>query len=204
MKNHRLLRQSTTGFTLIETLVVVIMIGVLFAIAAPGWLTFINRQRLGTANERVLQTIRTAQVEAKRTQTYREARFDVASDPPRVAVLPLTTINPTTTGGAAVQTLGRIPDAQVTQWETLGQGEVRSGILTLRTNNTPSNSIIFSPDGAVASRTQALSNPEIADGTPPTPFTVTLALRGAPNVRRCVRVRTLLGAVDQKSDADCP
>ncbi|MBD2035093.1 type II secretion system protein [Leptolyngbya sp. FACHB-321] len=201
MKNHRLLRQSTAGFTLIETLVVVIMIGVLFAIAAPGWLTFINRQRLGTANERILQTLRTAQAEAKRTQTYREARFDVASDPPRVAVLPLTAAAITGTGGAAVQTLGRIPDAQVTQWETLGQGEVRSGILTLRTSHTASNSIIFSPDGAVASTIQATTNPTITDTQP---FTVTLALRGAPSVKRCVSVRTLLGAVNQKSDAACP
>jgi len=200
MKNHRLLRQSTAGFTLIETLVVVIMIGVLFAIAAPGWLTFINRQRLGTANEQVLQAIRTAQVEAKRTQTYREVRFDVTADPPRVAVLPLTP-GTSGTGGATVQTLVRIPNTQVTQWETLGQGEVRSGLLTFRTSNNPNNYIIFSPDGSVASRTQNDTNPDITDATP---FTVTLALRGAPSVRRCVRVRTLLGAVDQQSDAVCP
>jgi prepilin-type N-terminal cleavage/methylation domain-containing protein len=200
MKNHRLLRQSTAGFTLIETLVVVIMIGVLFAIAAPGWLTFINRQRLGTANEQILQTLRTAQVEAKRTQTYREARFDVTADPPRVAVLPLTS-STSGTGGTEVQTLVRISDAQVNQWETLGQGNVRSGILTFKTSNNPNNYIIFSPDGSVTSRTQNTTNPDITDATP---FTVTLALRNAPSVKRCVSIRTLLGAVNQKSDADCP
>jgi prepilin-type N-terminal cleavage/methylation domain-containing protein len=201
MKNHRLLSQSSAGFTLIETLVVVIMIGVLFAIAAPGWLTFINRQRLGTANEQILQTLRTAQAEAKRTQTYREARFDVTADPPRVAVLAL---KPGTAGGndgTAVQTLVPISNAEVNQWETLGQGNVRSGILTFKTSNNPNNYIIFSPDGSVTSRTQNTTNPDITDATP---FTVTLALRNAPSVKRCVSIRTLLGAVNQKSDADCP
>lgn len=203
MKNHRLLRPPTAGFTLIELLVIIIIIGVLFAIAAPGWLAFINRQRLGTANEQVLQTIRTAQIEAKRTRTYREARFDNNSGSPRVAVLPLTS-TPTGTGGSQVLTLVRTTDAQVKTWETLGQGNVKSGILTLTidSDSTPANNsyIIFNPDGVVASsNTQAPGNPTISK-----PFSVTLALTESSSVKRCIRVQTLLGAVNQANDAACP
>jgi type II secretory pathway pseudopilin PulG len=46
-------------------LVIVLLLGILSAIAAPSWLAFINRQRVRTVNDRVLQTLRTAQSEAK-------------------------------------------------------------------------------------------------------------------------------------------
>ncbi|TAG52440.1 MAG: prepilin-type N-terminal cleavage/methylation domain-containing protein, partial [Oscillatoriales cyanobacterium] len=38
-------RKKDAGYTLLELLVVVIMLGILASIAAPGWLGFINRQR---------------------------------------------------------------------------------------------------------------------------------------------------------------
>ena len=44
---------SSSGFTLIEVLVVVIIIGILSAIAAPGWLAFINNRRISTMRGQV-------------------------------------------------------------------------------------------------------------------------------------------------------
>lgn len=38
--------QSKAGYSLIELLAVVVIIGVLAVIAAPGWIAFVNRQRL--------------------------------------------------------------------------------------------------------------------------------------------------------------
>jgi len=67
--------RSTQGFSLLEVLVVVIMIGVLAAIAAPAWLRFTATQRVGSARDELRQGILQAQSRAIAQRS--EWRFSV-------------------------------------------------------------------------------------------------------------------------------
>ncbi|MGC9503459.1 prepilin-type N-terminal cleavage/methylation domain-containing protein [Baaleninema sp.] len=67
--------QGASGFTVVETLVVVTLIGILTAIVAPGWLAFVNRQRLSDANESVYLAFRTAQNRATMQKSIWQVSF---------------------------------------------------------------------------------------------------------------------------------
>lgn len=59
-------RSNNQGFTLIETLTVIIIIGILSAIAAPGLLGMLNRNKVNSALDEVQGALREAQREAMR------------------------------------------------------------------------------------------------------------------------------------------
>ena len=67
--------KQSSGFTLIEVLVTILIVGILSAIAAPSWLGFVARQRLNKANDTVLVTLREAQREAKKTKRAYSVSF---------------------------------------------------------------------------------------------------------------------------------
>lgn len=66
---------STKGFTLLELLVALVMIGVLTAIMAPSWQAFLNRQRLNTAQNQVMEVLKQAQQSAKQQHISYQASF---------------------------------------------------------------------------------------------------------------------------------
>ena len=83
---------STAGFTLLEMLVVIIMAGVLAALVGPGWLGYMNRQRVNRARSDLAQIIRTAQSDAQQKNTTRIVRFSGAAG---VSAEPIVQVNST-------------------------------------------------------------------------------------------------------------
>ncbi|MBO9999146.1 MAG: type II secretion system protein [Cyanobacteria bacterium SID2] len=71
----RLHRTASSGFTLVEGLVVITILGILTAIAAPSWLAFVNQQRLAEANEKIYLTMRDAQTRAIANKNIWQASF---------------------------------------------------------------------------------------------------------------------------------
>ncbi len=67
--------RSHRGYTLVEILVIVVIVGILSAIAAPTWFAFLTRLRLNAAQAQTLSAMREAQVSAKREKRVWEACF---------------------------------------------------------------------------------------------------------------------------------
>ncbi|MEM8502769.1 MAG: prepilin-type N-terminal cleavage/methylation domain-containing protein [Cyanobacteria bacterium P01_D01_bin.1] len=74
------------GFTLIELLVVVVIVGVLGAIAAPGWLGFFTRQKMNAVNSDLASVIKDAQSDAIQQRSRRQVTFSAVGSTPSVTV----------------------------------------------------------------------------------------------------------------------
>lgn len=167
------LEKPNAGFTLIEMIVVVIIIGVLSAIAAPSWLAFLNRQRVSKVNDAVFSALQTAQTEAKRTKlSYGVCFKQDSNDIPRVAVYSI---------GSSPTPCANL---NLSQWKPLAENQdINSKQIALATApNT--NPIVFDYQGTVSLSTgQTL------------PLTVTVAIPPNNSTKRCTVVQTLLGSM---------
>ncbi|MGB3190316.1 MAG: prepilin-type N-terminal cleavage/methylation domain-containing protein, partial [Limnoraphis sp.] len=78
-KHHN--QKTEVGFTIVELMLTVAIMGIFAAIAAPSWDTFVSRQRIRAVNGQVLQTLQTAQAEAKLKKQNYVVEFQEAADP---------------------------------------------------------------------------------------------------------------------------
>lgn len=77
---------NSAGFSLLEMIVVVLIIAILSAIIAPGWLAFVNRQRVAKVSDSVFSAMQEAQREAKRTKYKYSVSFKTENNVPKIAV----------------------------------------------------------------------------------------------------------------------
>lgn len=172
-------RKSIAGFTLIEMLVVIIIVGVLFAISAPSWNALMNRQRINTIREQAVQVIREGQNQARTTRIGRFVVFDGdgTTTPARAAIVPQTE-------GFLVADVTAIKN-----WRTLGDGEVKVGTMEFSANSILSTKqILFDNKGAVDRDWLGASTEKL--------LVVKVKPKGASvETQRCAIVDTLLGAV---------
>jgi prepilin-type N-terminal cleavage/methylation domain-containing protein len=188
---------STAGFTLLEAIIVIVLIAILFAIAAPGWVLFLKRQRVGTVRNQATQVIRQAQAEARKARAPRALQFSYApnsaNDPARATIG--STVPPA--GGGFCPTLA--PGSLNVQ--TLGQGTVSRGQVRLATlaNGAVYDTVVFDERGSILCLRNSAGGAVLSAGNLGSGFMVTAYSfdNGTANTQRCAVISTILGGIFQ-------
>lgn len=118
---------ATAGFTLLEMLVVVIIVGILASIAAPDWFRYLMGRRVVTVRDEVRQVLEEAQTTAITRREQRVVTFYTDEEVPTVSI-------------------GSTHNDGVRQ--TLGGDSVRPGMLTI---SATADSVTFDYQGTVES-----------------------------------------------------
>jgi prepilin-type N-terminal cleavage/methylation domain-containing protein len=201
--------QQDAGFTLLEVIVVAIMVGILAAIAAPGWLGFVNRQRVNKGNDAVLSAIQQAQREAKNKKVNYSVSFKTDNNHiPQFAVYQVTT-----------------PLTNPLPWQNLidGAGNKAKQIVLLTnltaTNQTattgalnPNYDFLDTPKSITFDYIGSLPDADFGgvNGSGDAPgLKIAVVTRkagtsaSANDMKRCVIVKTLLGTMITHKDDQC-
>ncbi|MBO9998821.1 MAG: hypothetical protein J7641_07390 [Cyanobacteria bacterium SID2] len=177
---------SIEGFTTIELLVVIVMAGILTAIAAPGWLAFVNRQRINAATDAALQIVRTAQSRSVTENRTWEASFRENNGILEGSAHPVD-------GGLA--------------WATLAP-EASNRVIVDSSNTDIANGRCTQGDYCIQFQDRGVINQDWFDnqsgGTDDRIGQITFVARDNPTgTKRCLVVATLLGTIRVERDDSC-
>jgi prepilin-type N-terminal cleavage/methylation domain-containing protein len=78
--------RSAAGFTMVELLIVVAMVAVLAAIAAPSWFGYLSRQRVRTVQNDLVEVLRQTQTKAVQTRSNQTTTILVNESLPTVRI----------------------------------------------------------------------------------------------------------------------
>ena len=169
---------SNAGFSMVELAIVVFIIGILSAIAVPGWNAFINNQRTRTVNDAVFRALRSAQSDAKLKKKNITVTFKDDEDPPVVII------------NNIAQTLN-------------ANGEIKAGIVELATGKCAADDCSngFTTD---TNTNIIFNNQGVIENDESLPFAITTAIAEGTGAKRCVIVQTILGNMRTAEAQQCP
>jgi len=186
MKIKPLSRHPNAGFTLIEMLVIVVLITIIAAIAAPSWLQFLTRQRLNIAQSEAITAMREAQAKAKQQKRTWEVCF--RDDGTKV----LWSVHPVPANSCTSVSIGA--------WNSLTGEDADKITINTATSSFPGSppgyySVQFQEKGWVKA-SQTDNSQDIGK--------ITFTPRNQPTgSKRCVMVSTLLGALRVGTNNEC-
>ena len=174
---------QTAGFTLLELLVIIVMVGILGAIVAPSWISFLNRQRVSTVRSDLLQTIKLAQQDAIQRRQTVELEFTTTAE-----------------GYPAIDRGNE---------QVLGSGSgIKPGMVVIdsyyidpdEASPPPDSDIAFDYQGQPINEADSLGNPlAVGEGLP---FVISVSDENA-NTVECVIIANLIGSLKTAEGADC-
>ena len=184
----------TGGYTIVEILVIVGIIGIFSGIAVPAWIAFVSRQQLRAGATRVYWAMQSARSEAKRQKTSFQASFREQNNRVQWAVHP-PSVPPNDLPESAWESLppGVLIDDNIRN----DRGELESSLLKVDpADNSVRNAgtvyrALFNYKGCPVYN----STDECTHGNPRAKGRLGLIHKNLDKQKRCVIISTLLGAL---------
>lgn len=159
--------QSTAGFTLLEQLIIVAMLGILSAIAAPAWNGYINRINLNAAQSQIYQAMQEAKSKAVLQKITWQ--FSVRESPISGKSVVQWAIHPSSIIPSSANWHSLAPQVQIYQQETTLYSDKKNQLQRVQFN------YIGNTNGQLGQ--------------------ITLTANHTGKTKRCVYVSTLIGAM---------